>query len=628
MCRHDCIIRFHFSVNHLLHKFCCTLFNAERMLIMCDWSADAISTAASSLHTWSALCAKSGLPAPRAVHIANDGDHQRAASAAAASTNFTLQCQFEFATPPQIPVTASDSADVSCCPVCCDELPSSDLISLWCNHRYCRKCWAEHFTTVWNSPDLKMTSVGRCPEPKCQARMTTDFVKLLGNDKLSSHMRDLLLHSYLDPRARVLTRCPNSACSVLVLDASASPAAASADAESGLKSAARIFRCPCCSFEECTKRCPFPAHDPVPCDVVEFWLQDDGYFEMASKDVLDQRLIAMTTKSCPSCLKKVQKDEACKHMTCRCGHEWCWVCGKKIKNLSDCSCPNGVGDSAPVNYDLLLKALESGAKLPPMASSIMPAPLPALAPATALTDTERRKLVEQLNRRLAHHSTARDVMSGVLRRSLQALRERDCNPRFASASEPAAAQASDADAAQVVSTIDEMRITTQLVAHASATLIEARKLLSRTLLIEFFSPWLQCRVPIESAGHRYAPSLAASSSSLAGSKHEAVSASSATSAALVPSSSALDLFVFGVRELEETATKVHALVEHAADAEAIKGMPHETTELIPLLVNVSCTDVYCLARFVSPIVCTFLDFSQCPTLRRQPRFWAVRSDRC
>jgi hypothetical protein len=34
--------------------------------------------------------------------------------------------------------------------------------------------------------------------------------------------------------------------------------------------------------------------------------------------------------------------------------------------------------------------------------------------------------------------------------------------------------------------------------------------------------------------------------------------------------------VFGVRELEETATKVHALVEHAAEAEAIKGIFHQT----------------------------------------------------
>jgi hypothetical protein len=186
--------------------------------------------------------------------------------------------------------------------------------------------------------------------------------------------------------------------------------------------------------------------------------------------------------------------------------------------------------------------------------------------------------------------------------------------------------ASDADDADVESTTDEMRVTTQLVAHACATLIEARKLLSRTLLIEFYSPWLQCRVPSEATGRQLVPSSAASSAFQAGSKQEAASVSSLSSAeslAMIPSSSALGLFVFGVRELEETATKVHKLVEHAADAEAIKGMCSQCRHVCACFG----TDIFGLYIFVSLTACTFLVF-QCASLPRRARFWAVRCDRC
>jgi hypothetical protein len=38
------------------------------------------------------------------------------------------------------------------------------------------------------------------------------------------------------------------------------------------------------------------------------------------------------TKPCPKCKANICKDEGCNHMTCRCGHHFCWLCGAEYAN--------------------------------------------------------------------------------------------------------------------------------------------------------------------------------------------------------------------------------------------------------------------------------------------------------
>jgi hypothetical protein len=51
----------------------------------------------------------------------------------------------------------------------------------------------------------------------------------------------------------------------------------------------------------------------------------------ATRDNLPDMCIAhrpkeVETKQCPECGREIEKDGGCNHMTCVCGHEFCWVC--------------------------------------------------------------------------------------------------------------------------------------------------------------------------------------------------------------------------------------------------------------------------------------------------------------
>ncbi|KAK7301808.1 hypothetical protein RJT34_12684 [Clitoria ternatea] len=45
-----------------------------------------------------------------------------------------------------------------------------------------------------------------------------------------------------------------------------------------------------------------------------------------------------TWKRCPQCSAYVEKAEGCSHIQCRCGCDFCHICGKRWKNQDPCMC--------------------------------------------------------------------------------------------------------------------------------------------------------------------------------------------------------------------------------------------------------------------------------------------------
>jgi len=57
------------------------------------------------------------------------------------------------------------------------------------------------------------------------------------------------------------------------------------------------------------------------------FIEDDAFGQWARRN----------TQGCPRCHVLVQRSEGCNHMSCRCGHEFCYKCGRSSKE--DCNCP-------------------------------------------------------------------------------------------------------------------------------------------------------------------------------------------------------------------------------------------------------------------------------------------------
>ncbi|GMM33221.1 E3 ubiquitin-protein ligase [Saccharomycopsis crataegensis] len=73
--------------------------------------------------------------------------------------------------------------------------------------------------------------------------------------------------------------------------------------------------------------CNYENHYPVPCSVVERWVQK------CSNDSETANWINLNTKQCTKCENPIEKNGGCNHMTCsKCGFEFCWICSGPWKS--------------------------------------------------------------------------------------------------------------------------------------------------------------------------------------------------------------------------------------------------------------------------------------------------------
>ncbi|KAJ8370917.1 hypothetical protein SKAU_G00109450 [Synaphobranchus kaupii] len=201
------------------------------------------------------------------------------------------------------------------CGVCLQLVRKDALLSLPCQHSFCKSCWEQHCIVLVKDG----VGVGiSCMAQDCSLQMPEDFVlPLLPGEELKEKYRryegvmmSLLMMMSLLPffSLRVTSSCSCVQGQTVQLSFRCrSPAH-------------RRVQCSRCSEVFCFK-CRQMYHAPTDCGTIRKWLTK------CADDSETANYISAHTKDCPKCNICIEKNGGCNHMQCsKCKHDFCWMC--------------------------------------------------------------------------------------------------------------------------------------------------------------------------------------------------------------------------------------------------------------------------------------------------------------
>ncbi|KAG7019427.1 putative E3 ubiquitin-protein ligase, partial [Cucurbita argyrosperma subsp. argyrosperma] len=210
------------------------------------------------------------------------------------------------------------------CSICCDNKPSAMIVALKCCHKFCSNCLK---TYVDGKVEASQVPI-RCPQLRCKYYITNNefrsFLPLTLYESLENTLAEANLRS-----DRIY--CPFPNCSVL-LDPSE---CLSARASSSSQSDNSCFECPVCQRFICVE-CQVPWHSSMSCE--EF--QNVPLEERDAADITLRHLAQNKRwRRCQECRRMIELTQGCYHMTCWCGHEFCYSCGGEYQDgQQTCRC--------------------------------------------------------------------------------------------------------------------------------------------------------------------------------------------------------------------------------------------------------------------------------------------------
>jgi hypothetical protein len=114
------------------------------------------------------------------------------------------------------------------------------------------------------------------------------------------------LQDQLVQGADTVTRCANPDCNAAIDTLGAS--------------LCNVIKCGRCGNEFCGDTCGQASHAPATCVEVQRWNEATGV------EMMQRRAYGADLKTCPACKKDINKNGGCNHMSCPCGHQFCWLC--------------------------------------------------------------------------------------------------------------------------------------------------------------------------------------------------------------------------------------------------------------------------------------------------------------
>uniref|UniRef100_A0A0D9XVX7 RBR-type E3 ubiquitin transferase n=1 Tax=Leersia perrieri TaxID=77586 RepID=A0A0D9XVX7_9ORYZ len=215
------------------------------------------------------------------------------------------------------------------CTICLEDTDVSKIHAVeGCAHRFCFSCMKEHVKVK-----LLHGMLPACPQDGCATKLTVEGSKIFLSPRLLAIMVQRIREAQIPPTQKIY--CPYPKCSALMsMSELIHPMQASSSKYTAVD-AVTLRKCVKCTGSFCIS-CKVPWHDHMTCYEYKRRYPHARLEDAYLQNLAQQRL----WRQCIRCKHMIELAEGCYHMTCVCGYEFCYTCGKEWKEKkATCSCP-------------------------------------------------------------------------------------------------------------------------------------------------------------------------------------------------------------------------------------------------------------------------------------------------
>eukprot|EP01018_Ginkgo_biloba_P025928 Gb_25517 [translate_table: standard] len=214
------------------------------------------------------------------------------------------------------------------CGICLEDNDVSQMFEVMnCLHRFCLSCMSQHVEVK-----LRSGCLPNCPYDGCNVNLTVDHCRRFLPSKWIDIMTKRLEEAAIPEAERVYFPYPY--CSALMSKGKILVSQQASSSSNSRANAIGSAKCQKCNRLFCVE-CRVPWHARMTCQEYQrrtphLYAEDAKLHSLAS----DNRW-----RRCKICKHMIELVEGCYHMTCRCGHEFCYICGAEWRNKkATCTC--------------------------------------------------------------------------------------------------------------------------------------------------------------------------------------------------------------------------------------------------------------------------------------------------
>ncbi|KAF8408630.1 hypothetical protein HHK36_004693 [Tetracentron sinense] len=224
-----------------------------------------------------------------------------------------------------VSLPTKEDGSIEDCPICCEGKPSSMMMIMKCSHKFCSHCMRTYVDGKLQTSQVPI----RCPQLRCKYYISASECRSFLPVTCYKSLERALLETNILNSDKIY--CPFPNCSVLLDPQQCFSTRASSSSQSDTS----CVECPVCQRFICVD-CEVPWHSSMSCEEYQ-------NLPIEERDVGDMTLHHLAQykkwRRCQQCGRMIELSQGCYHMTCWCGHEFCYSCGAEYRDdQQTCQC--------------------------------------------------------------------------------------------------------------------------------------------------------------------------------------------------------------------------------------------------------------------------------------------------